>query len=42
MFSFLLARLFMVDPFVKTQGRGTLRWRLLLSPADWRGCVGRR
>jgi len=29
----------MVDPFVKTRGRGTLRWRPLLSPAGWRGCV---
>jgi len=33
----LLPRQAMVDPFVKTLGRGTLRWRLLLSPADWRG-----
>jgi len=30
-----------VDPFVKTLGRGNLRWRHLLSPADWQGCVNR-
>lgn len=27
----------MVDPFVKTRQRVYLRWRLLLSPARWRG-----
>jgi len=30
-----------MDPFVKTLGRGNLRWRHLLSPADWQGCVHR-
>ena len=31
----------MMDPFVKTLGRGNLRWRHLLSPAGQRGCVNR-
>ncbi len=34
-------QLFIMDPFVKTLGRGTLRWRPLLSPAGWRDCVSR-